>query len=286
MKTILLCTDMDRTLIPNGAADESPRARPLFFELAGRPDLKLAYVTGRHKALVKQAIRDFSLPEPDYVIGDVGTTLYHIQGDDWRMDQAWRDEIGRDWHGQGHDAITALLSDIHAPGFELQDLEKQNQYKISYYTALSADTRALEYQISKIFADHGIAANLIWSRDDAENIGLLDILPRRANKVQAIRFLMASEKIAADRTVFAGDSGNDLDALTSGLNAILVRNAAADVRQAALDRLAETGGRDCLYLPTGDFFGLNGNYAAGILEGLVHFFPWTARWVEAAAHDR
>lgn len=282
MKTILLCTDMDRTLIPNGAADESPRARPLFFDLASRPDLKLAYVTGRHKALVKQAIRDYSLPEPDYVIGDVGTTLYHVQGNVWRMDQAWRDEIGRDWHGLKHDTITALLSDIHAPGFELQDPEKQNQYKISFYTAASADIGTLDDKISKIFADNGITANLIWSRDEARNKGLLDILPRRANKVQAIRFLMDSEKIAADRTVFSGDSGNDLDALTSGLNAILVRNAADDVRLAVLDRLAETGGKDCLFLPKGNFFGLNGNYAAGIIEGLVHFFPETAGWLESA----
>jgi sucrose-6-phosphatase len=286
MKTILLCSDLDRTLLPNGAEEESPQTRAVFFDLAQRTDLKLAYVSGRDAALVKQAIREFSLPAPDFVIGDVGATLYRVQGNDWHMDSGWRSEISRDWHGRGRDTITALLADVHAPGFELQPPEKQNQYKISYFTAPAADTRRLDEQIARIFAAHDIAANRIWSRDAAAQRGLLDILPRRANKVQAIRFLMASEKITEDRTVFAGDSGNDLDALTSGLNAILVRNAAADVRQTALERLAAMGQQQRLYLSKGEFYGLNGNYAAGVMEGLVHFFPQAARWVEAAMHDR
>ncbi|HEX23221.1 MAG TPA: haloacid dehalogenase, partial [Chromatiales bacterium] len=27
-----------------------------------------------------------------------------------------------------------------------------------------------------------------------------------------------------------------------------------------------------------DFLGMNGNYAAGVLEGLVHFHPETPHW--------
>ena len=64
MKTILLCSDLDRTLIPNGAEDESPQARPLFAGLAAHPQLRLAYVSGRDKNLVKKGIVDFDLPSP------------------------------------------------------------------------------------------------------------------------------------------------------------------------------------------------------------------------------
>ena len=32
----------------------------------------------------------------------------------------------------------------------------------------------------------------------------------------------------------------------------------------------------------GDFLGMNGHYSAGILEGLVHFFPGTRAWMVAA----
>jgi hypothetical protein len=284
MKTILLCSDLDRTLIPNGAEDESPQARPLFAGLAAHPQLRLAYVSGRDKNLVKKAIVDFDLPEPDFVIGDVGTTLYHVDGNQWHMNQGWQHEIARDWNGHGHDDITALLADMNGKDFELQAPEKQNRYKISYYTDPSIDPRTLRQQVADILDNHQVAAHIIWSRDDAEQRGLLDILPRQANKLQAIRFLMADKAFEESNTVFAGDSGNDLDVLVSGLPAVLVKNAVDDVRQTALDRLAEAGIKNRLYLARGGFAGMNGNYAAGVLEGLVHFFPATAEWINSANH--
>jgi sucrose-6F-phosphate phosphohydrolase len=282
MKTILLCSDLDRTLIPNGAEDESPRARQLFAHLAAHPQLQLAYVSGRDKNLVREAIAGFALPEPDFVIGDVGTTIYQVDGDQWRMNQGWQREIGKDWHGHDHDGITTLLAGMVGKDLELQPPEKQNRYKASYYTDPSIDPRTLKQQISDLLEGHDIATHIIWSRDDAEQIGLLDILPRRANKLQAIRFLMTDKAFEESNIVFAGDSGNDLDVLVSGFQAILVNNAAEDVRQTAIHRLAEAGHNDRLYLAKGDFMGLNGNYAAGVLEGLAHFFPETADWIRPA----
>ena len=98
--------------------------------------------------------------------------------------------------------------------------------------------------------------------------------------MQAIQFLIQKEQFLKSRTVFAGDSGNDLDVLTSGLQAILVNNAADGVRKAAIETLSEKQLTDRLYLPQGNFFGMNGNYAAGVLEGLAHFMPETVSLIE------
>ncbi len=281
MKTILLCSDLDRTLIPNGAEPESPQARPVFAHLTAHPRLRLAYVSGRDKPLIKEAIKAFDLPEPDFVIGDVGTTLYHIVGGRWKFDEAWQVEIGRDWHNHDRDDIAGLLSDMKDENFYLQPQEKQSRYKISYFTPAADDPQGLKEAITAILNDHGVAANLIWSRDDAEQRGLLDILPRRANKLAAIRFLMDAERIDESNVVFAGDSGNDMDALTSGLKAILVGNAAADVRRTALTHLSRRNMRDRLYPAKGGWGGMNGNYAAGVLEGVVHFFPEASGWLKS-----
>lgn len=281
MKTILLCSDLDRTLIPNGAEPESPQARPVFTHLTAHPRLRLAYVSGRDKKLIEEAIKAYDLPEPDFVIGDVGTTLYHIVGGRWKFDEAWRVEIGRDWHDHDCDDIAELLRDMEDGDFYLQPPEKQSRYKISYFTSAAENPQVLEEAITAILDDHGVAANLIWSRDDAEQRGLLDILPRRANKLAAIRFLMDAERIDESNVVFAGDSGNDMDALTSGLKAILVNNAAADVRQNVLDQMSRRNMRDRLYPAKGGWGGMNGNYAAGVLEGLVHFFPETSGWLKS-----
>ena len=62
MKPLLLCADMDRTLIPNGNQTESPRAMERFRQLSDRQEVTLVYVTGRHRELIEQAIAEFGLP--------------------------------------------------------------------------------------------------------------------------------------------------------------------------------------------------------------------------------
>jgi hypothetical protein len=59
-----------------------------------------------------------------------------------------------------------------------------------------------------------------------------------------------------------------------------VKNALPEVREEALRKVRDAGHPDRLYLARGDFMGLNGNYAAGVIEGLVHFLPHARRWLE------
>jgi HAD superfamily hydrolase (TIGR01484 family) len=270
---ILLCSDLDRTLIPNGIQEESAPARQVLRKIAAHPNVYLSYVSGRDKKLILDAIEAFDLPLPEYVIGDVGTTLYRIVNGNWHLSEDWRREISRDWKGLDWEQRAKIVADIKE--IWLQEPEKQNQYKLSYYTQQNVDSKKLINDIQKRFTRHRIRVGIVWSVDEMDKVGLLDILPARANKLQAIQFLIRKEQFSQDRTVFAGDSGNDLDALTSGLQAILVNNAADAVRKAAIETLSEKQLTDRLYLPRGNFFGMNGNYAAGVLEGLAHFIPET-----------
>ena len=91
---ILICTDLDRTLLPNGAQAESPGARARFGKLAVRPDVRVAYVSGRDRPLVLQAIEKYRIPFPNYVIGDVGTSIYSVRKQQWELWQSWHQEIG------------------------------------------------------------------------------------------------------------------------------------------------------------------------------------------------
>lgn len=59
-------------------------------------------------------------------------------------------------------------------------------------------------------------------------------------------FLLESVGYLKSRTVFAGDSGNDLPALRSGLPSVLVRNALEEVRREALRIVEERGFTDRL----------------------------------------
>jgi sucrose-6F-phosphate phosphohydrolase len=280
---ILLCSDLDRTLIPNGFQKESAHARPVFRRLAETANIYLAYVSGRDQKLILDAIEEFYLPEPDYAIGDVGTTLYRVTNGNWQLSKDWRYEIGKDWKGLNGEELAEFLEDMD--DIRLQEPEKQSPYKLSFFTDQDVDQQRLIKQIRIVLDEKGVRANIIWSVDEISTNGLLDIIPACANKLHAIQYLMQQEHFYGERTVFAGDSGNDLDVLASGLQAILVKNASEDIRKEAIDSLSAVSMTNCLYLPKGNFCGMNGNYAAGVLEGLVHFIPETAKIIADAVEQ-
>ena len=282
-ENILICSDLDRTLIPNGFQQESAYARPVFRRLAENAHIYLAYVSGRDRQLILDAIEEFYLPMPDYAIGDVGTTLYRVIDGNWQLADDWSDEIGTDWNGLNGEVLADLLADMDE--IRLQEPGKQNRYKLSFYTDQHVNHQQLIKDIRIVLDEKGVRANIIWSVDEVSSNGLLDIIPARANKLHAIQFLMQQEQFAENRTVFAGDSGNDLDVLTSGLQAILVKNAMPEVRREAVKRLTAKNMLHRLYLPQGNFYGTNGHYAAGVLEGLVHFFPETERCIAQAVNQ-
>ena len=236
LQKILICSDLDRTLIPNGFQKESAYARPVFRQLVEHSYIYLAYVSGRDRKLILDAIEEFYLPMPDYAIGDVGTTLYRVLNGNWQLSDDWCDEIGQEWKGLGWQGLAEFFKDMEE--IRLQEPEKQNPYKLSFYTNQGVDHQRLINDIRLVLSAKGIRANVIFSVDEISTNGLLDIIPARANKLHAIRFLMQQEQFSEDRTVFAGDSGNDLDVLTSGLQAILVKNAMDEVRNEAIETLA------------------------------------------------
>jgi len=283
---LLICTDLDRTVLPNGSQAESAEARSRFATLAARPEVTLAYVTGRDRQLVSKAINNYCLPQPDYVISDVGTTIYETDGDNWQLWHEWQQEIAPDWMGLEQSDIRKLLLDMM--DLQLQEASKQNLYKSSFYVPLYANTDTLSARIHQRLETKGIRANLVWSIDEPREVGLLDILPARASKKHAVFFLMRRNGFTLDDTVFAGDSGNDLPVLASEIPAVLVANASGEVRREALDQAATSGYADALYIARGDFMGMNGNYTAGVLEGVVHYHPevrdWLAETKEAHAN--
>jgi sucrose-6F-phosphate phosphohydrolase len=279
----LLCSDLDRTILPNGHQEESPEARNLLNKLAKNPQIQLAYVSGRHKSFLKEAITEYDIPTPDFAICDVGTTIYTTDNNEWQTCQAWADKIGADWQGKTSSELIDLFSDI--PTLTLQEPEKQNTYKLSFYTPAVVDLENLRATVQGRLSEVGVSASIIFSIDELANIGLLDILPSSADKLQAIKFLIKREGINDSHTVFAGDSGNDLSVLTSGMKSILVRNASNSVREEAQRYLAATDQLQQLYIAHGGFSGMNGNYAAGVLEGFYHFFPETHSWITLSAVD-
>jgi HAD superfamily hydrolase (TIGR01484 family) len=273
---ILLATDLDRTLLPNGEQPESPLARQYFRSLVARPEVRLAYVTGRHRELVEAAMAEYELPRPDFVIADVGTSLHEVRADDWQQVPEWQQAIASDWGGHSHAQLAAMVGEL--PGLRMQEAAKQGVCKLSYYAAPLANPAELLGRVRERLAASGARINLVWSVDETTATGLLDVLPASASKLHALEFLRQRLGIPLNRTVFAGDSGNDMEVLVSGIPSVLVANAQPSVRAEAMARADAPN----LYLASGGLLGMNGNYSAGILEGVVHFVPAARDWLTPA----
>ena len=271
IQPLLICTDLDRTLIPNGEQPESPEARPLFRQLVSNPQITLVYVTGRDRVLIQEAIAEYKLPIPNFVIADVGSTIYEIKNNQWLRLTDWDEQISVDWKYKTQSDLVPFFTDFDH--IKLQEITKQGLHKLSYYVSLEAELEPIIIKIRSKLETEKIQANIIWSIDEKAQIGLLDILPISANKYHAIAYLMKTQNFTLDNTIFAGDSGNDLDVLISPIKSILVANAHLEVKETIQSKIEQTGLKDSIYIAQGKCSKLNGNYSAGILEGIFHYFP-------------
>jgi len=272
IKPLLLCCDLDRTVLPNGLQKASPEAMPLFCKLSSHPQITLAYVTGRSLGLTQKAITNWQLPLPAVAATDVGSTIYTVGcGQAWENWSDWQTYITKDWNGHTVDEIATALNDI--PHLTKQPEDRQTNFKLCYFAPSDSDGERIKHEVLERLSPMDVNAEVIWSVDETIPVGLIDIVPARATKQGAVSFLMTKLGFDQTNTLFAGDSGNDLPVITGPLKSILVANASPEVRATALQHATDNKNDTSLYIAQGGFKGMNGMYTAGILEGINHFFP-------------
>jgi HAD superfamily hydrolase (TIGR01484 family) len=258
----LLASDLDGTLIPPDEAPARMRELDDFRATVDALSLSLAYVTGRHLESALRGIERFRLPRPDALSCDVGTTVYWRRGDEYFADAEYHDVVAASPGVAEAEQVRDLLADVSE--LWLQEPENQGAFKVSYYAARPL-TAAFLREIGDRVADAG-RMRLVSSHAPTSGRGLLDVLPEAVGKASAVRHVAQRMGFGDDEVVFAGDSGNDEDALLSGVHAVVVANAPDSVR-ADVRAAAEARG-----LSDRVFFA-SGRYAAGVTEGLRRLAP-------------
>jgi HAD superfamily hydrolase (TIGR01484 family) len=261
---LLLACDLDGTLIPFDPRESQGHAlADLAIAIAGRPNTLLAYVTGRYYSLAVDGIGAHNLPKPDALVCDVGTSTYfRTAGSDYELDPEYSRQMVRAFGGLEQSAIRRSLDGIS--GLDLQEEEKQGRFKVSYYLPADADHEPLLTEVRHRLERIGATTNTVYSIDPSNGAGLVDVLPASVSKGSAVQFLCDRTGTPRDRVVYAGDSGNDSEALLSGFKAIVVGNA-PDSFKAELRRSASEA--DLL----SHLYFADGRHAAGVLEGCRHF---------------
>ena len=258
----VLATDLDGTLIP---LDGDQRNRSDLETLATqllRTNVTLVFVTGRHLSSVMEAIKEFHLPRPGWIIGDVGTSLHErgVSGDFEPVTAYWRhqDEIIASM------PISNLRERLKSlEGLRLQEQEKQGRFKLSFY-ADAAHLNEVVGRVQRTLDQAGAPFSIIRSVDPFNGDGLIDLLPVAVSKAYALSWWIEHTGRRPEDIVFAGDSGNDLAALTAGYRAILVGNADRGLAEQVRMAHQQAGWGDRLFVA-------RGKATSGVLEGCCKF---------------
>ena len=206
--SLVLATDLDGTFLGG-----SPQQRQNFYEYLEekRARLTLIFVTGRNLQSILSLYEDpeINVPRPDYIIGDVGTTVYYgTTLEPVAEVQNWIAEI---WNNANEPVKTLLAND---PGLTLQPIN--TLYRVSYFY------NPKELQSKSVEKIKQAGFNCVMSADK-----YFDVLPQGVAKGSTLLKLLEHLQLNLDDVITAGDTLNDLALFETGLKSIAVGNSEA-----------------------------------------------------------
>ena len=232
-------TDLDQNLLGD------PAALKILIKVLreNRKCAAFGIATGRRLDSALKVMKQYGIPQPDVLITSGGTEIYYAPK--LTADIAWPQHIDYQWTPQ---VVRRLLAG--QPGLQLQPRSEQSRFKISYYID-PAEAPGID-ELHSMLHQQGVAANVIQSFGQ-----FLDILPVRASKGFALRYVTDRWGIALERTLVAGGSGADEDMMRGNTLAVVVANR----HHEELSQLTEV---ERIYFS-------EQAHAAGILEALDHY---------------
>lgn len=279
----LFASDLDGTLIPivpeggprsgldaHGARawgaepDAQTAATVRFRRFAEASGWFVMYVTGRHLELALDGIDRHGLPRPAALACDVGTSLFWRERGVWVRDEAYRARVAASPGVAPERQIRSRLRGLD--GLVLQAAEKQAEFKVSYHVDGPVSAELLAEVGERLGPP--ISARLVASHDPLTGRGLLDVLPASIGKRTAVDHVAARLDVGGDEVVYAGDSGNDRDALLAGTRAIVVGNAPAALVEELRTEAERLGIAASIYYASAP-------WTQGVVEGLHHFGAWS-----------
>jgi sucrose-phosphate synthase len=230
-----IISDIDNTLI----GEENDHLEELLDVLKKhRKTIGFGVATGRTIDSARAYLEENGVHAPDIIISSVGAEIYY--GKNIHYAKGWAAHISAKWD---REKIVKALEEI--PFLTYQAETTQRQFKVSYDMGLGKDRLP---KIHEQLLRNKCRYTLIYSHDK-----YLDILPYRASKGKALRYLGYKWEIPLNNFLVCGDSGNDEEMLRGDPLAGIVGNYSPE-----LEKLK--GQRNIYFAKQ--------KYAGGILEAI------------------
>lgn len=233
-----LISDIDNTLI----GDKRALRQLVGWLKEHKGKLAFGIATGRTIDSAVEILKQWQVPAPEVWITSVGSEIHY--GIRRIPDSGWANHIRHKWR---RDALEQLMQSL--PGLTLQSAENQREFKLSYI--VDPDQMPPLEDINRYLREQQLYAQLIYSHNE-----FLDLLPIRASKGHAIRYLAYKWGFPLRNFLVAGDSGNDHEMLVGDTLGVVVGNHSPE--------LEPLRGMEQIYFA-------QAHYAAGILEGIAHY---------------
>lgn len=219
---LFIICDLDGTLVEGNQTDGLDSLTQWISD--HQEKVVFGVASGRNKELTRQAFLNYTLPNPDILICSAGTEMYYTEK--LIPDNGWESHIDFQWEKE---ELQNIL--IKFPGIRLQEPEAQWRYKLSYYVDDNFDEDDMA-NLHKFLDDHKLRAKILLTENH-----YLDILPFRASKGSAVRYLGYKWKIPLDQIITAGNSGNDIDMLKGKTKGIVVANHSPEMEELKKNKL-------------------------------------------------
>ncbi|MEJ1402943.1 MAG: HAD-IIB family hydrolase [Candidatus Sedimenticola sp. (ex Thyasira tokunagai)] len=199
--------------------------------------------TGRRLDSALSILKKHGIPRPDVLITSLGTQIHY--GQKLTADDFWREHIDHLWKPQ---SVRRLLNEL--PGLKPQRKIEQSRFKIAYHYDKS-EAPSVE-ELNDLLHQRDLTCNVIHAFGQ-----YLDIVPVRASKGQALRYVAQRWGIPLDNILVAGGSGADEDMMRGNTMAVVVANR----HHEELSQLVE---EERIYFA-------DQAHALGIIEAIQHY---------------
>lgn len=208
-----------------------------------RKKLYFGIATGRRLDSALAVLKKHGIPSPDVLITSLGTEIYYTPL--LNADVAWARHINHLWTPQ---VLRQIMEEL--PGLLLQPKTEQSRFKVSYY--YDGNIAPSLEAILSMMRQQEMLVNPTLSFGQ-----FLDIVPARASKGQALRYLAHQWDIPLERILVTGGSGGDADMIRGNTLGVVVANR----HREELSSLAEA---EQVYFA-------ERSHAWGIIDAIAHY---------------